>query len=47
MNDDTSWGSTNPNDVSIDTTDSKEMMARSHIMDLHTHECKEQLHLSH
>ena len=41
MNDDDFWGGTNPGDVSIDTTNSKEMMVGSHITDLHTHEYKE------
>ena len=40
MNDDFGGG-TNPSDVSIDTTNSEEMMAGSHITELHTHEHKE------
>ena len=34
-------GGTNPGDMSIDTMNSKEMMAGRHITDLHTHEYKE------
>ena len=41
MNDDDFWVGTNPNDVSIDTTNSKEMMTGSHITELYTHKCKE------
>ena len=41
MNDDNFWGGTNPGDVSIDTTNSKEMMAGSHITDLHTYKYDE------
>ena len=41
MNDDDFWGSTNPTDVSIDTTNSKEMMAGSHITELHIHKYEE------
>ena len=41
MSDDDFWGGINPNDVSIDTANSKEMMARSHITELHTHRCEE------
>ena len=41
MNDDDFWGGTNPSDVSIDTTNSKEMMAGSHISELHTNEYEE------
>ena len=37
MNDNDFWGGTNPGDVSIDTTNSEEMMAGSHIIELHTH----------
>ena len=45
-NDDSFWGGINPGDVSIDTTNSKEMMAGSHITDLHTHKYEEHFHLS-
>ena len=41
MNDDDFWGSTNPSDVSIGTTNSDEIMAESHITELHTHKCEE------
>ena len=41
MNYDDFWGNTNPSDVSIDTTNSKEMMVGSHITELHTHEYDE------
>ena len=41
MNDDDFWGGTNPNDVSIDTTNSEEMMVGSHITELHTHKYEE------
>ena len=41
MNDDDFWGDTNPSDVSIDTTNSEEMMAGSHITELHTHKYEE------
>ena len=41
MNDDDFWGGTNPSDVSIDTTNSKEMMTGSHIRELHTYKYKE------
>ena len=41
MNDDDFWGITNPTDMSIDTTNSKEMIAGSHITELHTHKHKE------
>ena len=34
-------GGTNPSDVFIDTTNSKEIMAESHITELHTHKYKE------
>ena len=37
INDDDFWGNTNPTDVSVDTTNSKEMMVGSHITELHTH----------
>ena len=37
MHDDDFWGDTNPGDVSIDTTNSEEMMERSHITESHTH----------
>ena len=43
MNDDDFWGSTNPSDVSIDTTNSKGMMTGSHIIKLHTHKYEEQV----
>ena len=35
------WGNTNPTDVSIDTANSEEMMAGSHITKFHTHEYEE------
>ena len=41
INDDDFWGGTNPSDVSIDTMNSKEMMAGSNITELHTHKYKE------
>ena len=41
MSDDDFWVGTNPGDVSIDTANSKEMMAGSHITELHTHKCEE------
>ena len=41
MNDDFLWGNTKLTDVSIDTTNSKEMMAGSHITELHTHKQEE------
>ena len=41
MNDDTFWGNTNPTNVSIDITNSEEMMAGSHITELHTYKYKE------
>ena len=41
MNDDDFWGGTNPGDVSIDTTNSEEMMAGSHITEFHTHKHEE------
>ena len=41
MNDYNIWGGTNSGDVSIDTINSGEMMARSHITELHTHKCEE------
>ena len=34
------WGNTNPTDVSIDTVNSEEMMAGSHITEFHTQEHK-------
>ena len=34
-------GNTNPSDLSIDTTNIKQMMAGSHITELHTHKYKE------
>ena len=40
MNDDDFWGDINPDDVSIDTTNSKEMMTGSHIIELHIYEYK-------
>ena len=47
MNDDDFWGGTNPGDVSIDTTNSKNMMAGSHITELYTHtNGKSQFHQS-
>ena len=36
MNDDDFWGNTSPTDVLIDTANSEEMMAGSHITELHT-----------
>ena len=45
MNDDDFWGGTNPSDVSIDTTNSKEMMAGNHITELHTHKYEEPIPL--
>ena len=41
MNDDDFLGNTNSSDVSVDTTNSKEMMAGSNITELHTHRYKE------
>ena len=41
MNNDNFWGGTNPGDVSIDTTNSKEMMAGSHMTELYTHKYEE------
>ena len=41
MNNDDFLGSTNPSDVSIDTTNSKEMMVGSYITELHTHKYEE------
>ena len=41
MNDDDFWGDTNLGDVSIDTTNSEEIMTGSHITNLHTDEYKE------
>ena len=41
MNDDDFWGNTNPTEVSIDTANSEEMMAGSHIIEFHTHKHKE------
>ena len=41
MDDDDFWGDNNPGDVSIDTVNSKEMMAGGHITKLHTHKCEE------
>ena len=40
MNDDF-WGDTNPSDVFIVTMNSAEMMAGSHITELHIHKYKE------
>ena len=37
MNDGDFWGSTNPDDMSINTTNSKEMMTGSYITELHIH----------
>ena len=37
MNDDDFWGNTNPTDVLIDIANSEDMMAGSHIIELHTH----------
>ena len=34
------WGGNNSVDVSIDTANSKEMMAGSHITELHTQKCE-------
>ena len=36
INDDAFWGNNNPTDVSIDTVNSEEMMAGSHIIKFHT-----------
>ena len=41
MDGDKFWSKTNPGDVSIDTANSKEMMAGSHITELHTHKYEE------
>ena len=41
VNDDDFWVGTNPVDVSIGTMNSKEMMAGSHVTELHTHKYKE------
>ena len=41
MNNDDFWGNTNPTDVSIDTTNSREMMVESHITELYTHKHKD------
>ena len=41
MNDDDFWGGTNPSDVSIDTANSRKMMAGSHIKEQHTHKYEE------
>ena len=41
MNNDDFWGNANPSDVSIDTMNSKEMMAGSNITKLHTHKYEE------
>ena len=38
IDDDDFWGNTNPTDVSIDTANSEEMMAGSHITKFHTSE---------
>ena len=38
MGDDDFWGGTNPSDVSIDTANSKEIMAGSHITEQNTFE---------
>ena len=47
MNDDDFWSNTNPADVSIDTVNSKEMMAASHIIKSYTDtNTKNQLQLS-
>ena len=35
------WGNTNPTDVSIDTTNSEEMMIGSHITEFNTHKHEE------
>ena len=35
MNNNDCWGSINPSDVSIDTTNSKEMMTESHITEFY------------
>ena len=35
------WGGTNRSDISVDTTNSEEMMTGSHIIELHTHKYKE------
>ena len=37
MDNDDYWGGTNPGDISIDTANSKEMMAGSHITEQHMH----------
>mmetsp|Transcript_31592 Transcript_31592/g.35361 ORF Transcript_31592/g.35361 Transcript_31592/m.35361 type:complete len:102 (+) Transcript_31592:333-638(+) len=48
MNDDVFWGDTNPGDESIDKTNSKEMIAGSHITKLQIHtNTKNQFHLCH
>ena len=39
--DDTFWDNTNPADVSVDTVNSEEQMAESHITEFHTPEDKE------
>ena len=41
MNDNIFWGNINPSDVSINTRNNKEMMAGSHITELHTNKYKE------
>ena len=41
MDDDDLWANTNPTDVSIDTANSEEMMAGSHITEFHTPEQEE------
>ena len=41
MGSDNFWGRTNPSDVFIDTVNSKEIMAGSHITDHHTHKGQE------
>ena len=41
VDDDDFWGNTNPIDVSIDTANSEEMIARSHITKFHTSKQKE------
>ena len=40
INDEYFWVDTNPGDVSIDTTNNEEMLARSHITEYHTREYK-------
>ena len=40
MDGDKYFGNTSPSDVSTSTANSKEMMAGSHIIELHTHEHK-------